>query len=66
MSNVNTQNDFFIGTDGTKLAAILPVAITTREQAYRTAAWIETMGITLPHEEDEATYEEIREAIRNT
>lgn len=62
----STKNDFFIGTDGTKLAAVLPVAITTREQAYRTAAWIELMGITLPREEQENTYEEVREAIRNT
>ena len=60
------QNDFLIGTNGSVLASMLPVEIKTREQAYRAAAWIETMGITLPHEEKEATYEEIREAIRNT
>ncbi len=63
---MNTANDFAFAGGGTQLVPIFPVVIKTREQAYRTAAWIEIMGITLPHEEDEATYEEIREAIRNT
>ncbi len=66
MSDVNTANDFAFAGGGDVLIPLLSVKITTREQAYRTAAWIETMGIILPHEEEEATYEEIREAIRNT
>lgn len=63
---MNTSNDFFFGSDGKVLAPMVPVMIRTREQAYRTAAWIETMSFILPHEDEEATYEEIREAVRNT
>lgn len=64
---IRTDNDFMIGTDGQKLAAMRPVNITTREQAYRTAAWIEVMAITLPTESDDPpTFEDIREAIRDT
>lgn len=64
---IRTTNDFMIGTDGRQLAAILPVNITTREQAYRTAAWIETMAVTLPTETDDPpTFEQVREAIRGS
>ncbi len=63
---MNTQNDFMLGSDGQTLSTIYPVVIRTQEQAYRTAAWIETLAIILPHEAEEGTYEEIREAIRNT
>ena len=68
MSDINTANDFFLGTDGTKITAMRTVAITTREQAFRTAAWLEVMAITLPHDENEdpVTFDDIREAIRNT
>ncbi len=63
---MRTDNDFMFGSDGERLAPMLVVDIRTREQAYRTAAWIETMGFILPREEEEHTYEEIREAVRNT
>ncbi len=63
---MRTDNDFMFASDGERLAPMLVVDIRTREQAYRTAAWIETMGFILPHEDETATYEEIREAVRNT
>ncbi len=63
---MRTDNDFFFGSNGKTLTPMKPVVITTREQAYRTAAWIEAMGVILPHEDETATYEEIREAVRNT
>ncbi len=63
---MNTANDFAFAGGGTQLVPIFPVVIKTCEQAYRTAAWIELMGMTLPREEQENTYEEIREAIGST
>lgn len=63
---VNTKNDFLFGSDGRTLAPMMPPFITTREQAYRTAAWIKTMAIMLPTEDEENTFEEIEEAIRNS
>ncbi len=63
---MNIANDFWFGSNGKTLTPMVPVVIETREQAYRTAAWIETMGVILPHEDEEATYEEIREEVRNT
>lgn len=68
MAEIDTSNDFFIGTSGTEMAPMLPMRITTREQALRTAAWLEVMGIVLPseHPDDPPTYEQVREAILNT
>lgn len=65
---IRTDNDFIIGTDGTSVGpAMLPMRITTREQAYRTAAWIELMGWSLPSEGDgTTTYEQVRDAVMNT
>ncbi len=63
---MRTDNDFLFGSNGKTLGPMVPIVITTQEQAYRTAAWIEAMAIILPHEEEKATYEEIREAVRNT
>ncbi len=63
---MNIQNDFFFGSDARTLMPTMPVIIKTCEQAYRTAAWIEVMAVILPHEQEQNTFEEIREAIRNT
>ncbi len=63
---VETNNDFMFGSNGKEMMPIFPVVIRTRQQAYRTAVWIEVMGIILPNEDEASTYEEIREAIRNT
>ncbi len=64
--NVRTENDFMIAGSPTGIAPMLPMMITTRQQAYRTAAWIEAMSYTLPQEEEESTMEEVRMAVRNT
>ena len=65
---IRTSNDFMIGGNGSSVGPpLLPMQITTREQAYRTAAWIELMGEMLPSEGDGSlTYEQVREAIMNT
>ena len=63
---INTLNDFLLNTNGQQMGPMLPMVITSREQAYRTAAWIKAMAIVLPPGEDEHSFEEIEEAIRNT
>ncbi len=63
---MRTDNDFMLAGNSESISPLLVLNITTQEQAYRTAAWIEAMAVVLPHEEEEGTYEEIREAIRNT
>lgn len=62
---IDTQNDFLIGSNGSEIVPFMPIVITSREQAYRTAAWIKTMAVILPAEEGH-TYDEIEEAIQNT
>jgi hypothetical protein len=44
----------------------MPVYITTKQQAYRTAAHIKLMATLLPDELGEHSYEEVEEAIKNT
>lgn len=65
--NINTSNDFFFGSNGREVVPMLPVVIRTREQAFRTAAWIQIMGEMLPSEGD-GTVEmgDVIEAIENT
>lgn len=65
--DIRTDNDFFLGSDGASVGPNLPMRITTREQAYRTAAWIELMASTLPSEGDGVlSYEDVREAVMNS
>jgi hypothetical protein len=67
MSDIRTDNDFFLGTNGNEVAPMLPVIIASKEQAYRTAAWIKLMGEMLPSEgEGTTTFEEVENAIMNT
>ncbi len=68
---ISTANDFFLGANGTEIAPMLPVRIASREQAYRTAVWIELMGSVLPSEtgasmDNGPTFDDIRTAILNT
>lgn len=65
---IKTDNDFLMATNGSTLAALLPVNITNREQAYRTAAWILIMGDVLPLENDEnvgLTFDDVCDRILN-
>lgn len=69
MADINTQNDFLISSNGATLAPLLPVNIKSRQEAYRTAAWIVGMAIMLPLDPDDPTdptFEEVRDAIANT
>lgn len=64
---VCTDNDFAIGVQGgRKLAPMLPMVITSRQQGYRTAAWIKIMSMRLPDEEVASTYDEVEQAIKAT
>ena len=63
---INTANDFLFGWDGQTLQPVLPVIITSRDQALRTAAWLKTMAVIFPGGEVDQTFEEIELAIRNT
>jgi hypothetical protein len=64
---VSAQNDFLFGSNGKEVASMFPVVITTRQQAYRTAAWIKLMGSVLPNDgPDTSEYDEIEQAIANS
>lgn len=66
MSDIETINDFLIVSRGKTLAPLMPILITSRQQAFRTAAWIALMGEMLPNEEVASTFDEVSTAIRNT
>lgn len=66
-NDIDTSNDFFFGSNGKEVMPMLPVVIKTREQAFRTAAWIQLMGETLPSEGDGSVQMgDVIEAIENT
>jgi len=68
-TDIDTRNDFFLGTTGHELGAMLPVRITSREQAFRTAAWIALMGYSLPSENPNGPhveFEDVKKAIEST
>lgn len=62
---VDTQNDFLFGMSARRLHPLMAVEITTREQAYRTAAWIIEMGHLLPAE-SQVTFDQIHRAVQGT
>lgn len=66
MGETRTDNDFVIGANATEIAPVLPVRIRTRQQAYRTAAWLKLMGEVLPDEDPASDYADVETAIANT
>lgn len=68
--SVDASNDFMIGGNGNELGPILPLRCRTREQAFRAAAWLISLGEVLPTEahegEEMLTYEEVLKAVRST
>jgi hypothetical protein len=66
MSVTRTENDFMIGGNLAGITPALPMHIRTRQQAYRTAAWIKLMGELLDDEDPATPYEDIETAIANT
>jgi hypothetical protein len=63
---IETTNDFLIGGNVVAISPVLPVIITSQEQAMRTAAWILTMGELLPWEGEPVTFDAVLAAIENT
>jgi hypothetical protein len=62
----DTRNEFGVNLHAKALGTLYPVRCLTKQSAYRVAAWFESMAEVLPDEENAHTYEEVREAIRNT
>ena len=62
----NTLNDFLLGSHGATIIPALPMRITTRQQAYRTAAWLTVMAVVLPEEQVASTFDDIIHAIRSS
>ncbi|SDU42341.1 hypothetical protein [Jiangella alkaliphila] len=66
-AEIRTDNDFAIAYNaGHGLVPLLPVQVTTKQQAYRVAAYIKIMGDLLPDEPVASTYDEVERAISNT
>lgn len=64
---VRTDNDFMVGATSTTVGPMAPPMCTTRDQAYRFAAWMVELAFVLPEEPDGGhSFEAIREAVRNT
>ena len=65
---VNTKNDFLFGSNGKEIGPLLPPVMNTRQQAFRTAAWISTMAMILPEEtgQEGVSFEDIQKAVMNT
>lgn len=63
---VRTDNDFLLAGHNGALVFMLQTVIHTRQEAFRTAAWLICMGETLPNEVPASEFEEVFEAVRNT
>lgn len=66
MSTVETANDFLFGTNRSALYPMVPVRITTRQQAFRAAAWMVSMAEVLPEEDPPSSFDEVLAAIQRT
>lgn len=70
LPDVDTLNEFLLSRGGSGMGAFVAPRMyphfTTRQQAYRFAAWCTVMGETLPPEGVDRSFDEIRNAIRNT
>ena len=63
---VNTANEFLLGSNGARLAPLIHPVFTTKQSAYRFMAWLECMAELLPDETPAHTLDELRHAVRNT
>ena len=60
---VNTMNEFGLGGQATAIRPIRFPEFTTRQQAWRFAAWLKLMAETLPDEVADHSFSEIEDAI---
>lgn len=63
---VNTMNEFSLGMQMKTIRPIAYPQFTTKQQAFRFAAWLVFMAEMLPDETMDHTFLEIAEAIKNT
>jgi hypothetical protein len=63
---INTTNDFLVSCSPRGMAPILPIQIRSKQQAYRTAAYLKLLATALPDEDPPSTYEDVEKAIANT
>ena len=67
---VRTDNDFLLASDGRSISPLMPIVITTQEQALRTAAWLVAMSPVLEHEPDPdgnyPTFDDVYAAVCDT
>ncbi len=76
MSEINTNNEFFLGLSRrhphgkTGEPCVKPAGLqpywTTKQGAYRFAAWLVSMAEMLPDETGEATFEDVLKAVQST
>lgn len=66
MSDVETVNDSLIASQGGRLVSVMPLDIATRQKAYRAAAWLVAMAISLPDEEQASSFAEVLDAVQST
>jgi len=62
---VDNTNEFGLGGQAGTIRPIRYPEFTTRQQAWRFAAWLKLMARTLPEEPLDHTFEEIEDAIKN-
>lgn len=66
-ATVCTANDFgFCHSPLLGVASMVYPCISTRQQAYRTAAWVLALAELLPNEEVASTFEQVQTAINNS
>lgn len=63
---INTMNEFGLGLQMNSIRPIAFPQFTSKQQAYRFAAWLINMAEMLPDEPLDHTFDEVNEAIRNT
>lgn len=70
LPDIDTFNEFMLSRGGSGAGAYVAPQVyprfKSRQQAYRFAAWCELMGETLPPEGVDRSFDEIRQAIRET
>lgn len=64
----NAANDALWGSNGVTITPLLPPIFSTRQRAWRAAAWLKEMAIVLPEEEGQegVTFEQILEKVQDS
>lgn len=66
MSDIETVNDSLIASNGGRLTSVIPLNISTRQQAYRAAAYLVSMAVGMPDEEKASSFEDVLSAVQAT